>query len=64
MPFNECAVDLVGPWVVQVQGKPYEFFALTAIDTVTNLVELVRIGSGAASIPEEVSGTIHDTGAN
>ena len=43
MPFNECAVDLVGPWVVQVQGKPYEFFAFTAIDTVTNLVELVRI---------------------
>ena len=43
MPFNECAVDLVGPWVVQVNGKPYEFFALTAIDTVTNLVELVRI---------------------
>ena len=35
MPFNECAVDLIGPWIVQVRGKPYEFFALTAIDTVT-----------------------------
>ena len=43
MPFNECAVDLIGPWVIQVQGKPLEFNALTAIDTVTNLVELVRI---------------------
>ena len=43
MPFNECAVDLIGPWVVQVNGKPYEFNALTAIDTVSNLVELVRI---------------------
>ena len=43
MPFNECAVDLIGPWIVQVHGKPYEFNALTAIDTVTNLVELVRI---------------------
>jgi len=36
-------VDLIGPWVVQVRGNPYEFSALTAIDTVTNLVELVRI---------------------
>ena len=26
-----------------MRGNPYEFNALTAIDTVTNLVELVRI---------------------
>ena len=43
MPFNEVAVDLIGPWIIQVNGKPYEFNALTAIDTVTNLVELGRI---------------------
>ena len=43
MPFSECAVDLIGPWIIQVQGKPYEFNALTAIDTVSNLVELERI---------------------
>ncbi len=43
MPFKECAVDLIGPWIVQVHGKPLEFNALTAIDTITNLVELVRI---------------------
>ena len=43
MLFNECAVDLIGPWIVQVRGKPYEFFALTAINTVTNLVEIVRL---------------------
>ena len=42
IPFEECAVDLIGPWIVQVRGNPYEFSALTAIDTV-NLVELVRI---------------------
>ena len=36
-------MDLIGPWKVQVRGKPYEFNALTAIDIVTNLVELVRI---------------------
>ena len=34
---------IIGPWTVQVCGNPYEFEALTVIDTVTNLVELVRI---------------------
>jgi hypothetical protein len=43
MPFEECAVNLVGPWTIQVRDKPYEFNALTMIDTVSNLVELVRI---------------------
>jgi hypothetical protein len=37
-------VDLIGrPWIIQVCNKPYEFNALTVIDTVSNLVELVRI---------------------
>jgi hypothetical protein len=36
-------VDLIRPWTVQVHGKPYKFEALTVIDTVTNLVKLVRI---------------------
>jgi hypothetical protein len=43
IPFEECTVDLIGPWTVQVCGRPYKFEALTIIDTVTNLVELVRI---------------------
>ncbi len=43
MPFKECAVDLIGPWTIQVQDTLYEFNALTMIDTVSNLVELVRI---------------------
>ncbi len=43
MPFKECTVNLIGPWIVQVHVKPLEFNVLTAIDTVTNLVELVRI---------------------
>ena len=42
MPFKECAVDLIGPWTIQVRDK-YELNALTMIDTVSNLVELVRI---------------------
>jgi hypothetical protein len=43
IPFEECTVDLIGPWTVQVHGRPYKFEALTVIDTVTNLVKLVRI---------------------
>jgi hypothetical protein len=41
--FEEYAKDLIGPWTVQVCGRPYQFEAITVIDTVTNLVELVRI---------------------
>jgi hypothetical protein len=43
IPFKECAGDLIGPWTVQVRGRSYKFEPLTLIDTVTNLVELVRI---------------------
>ncbi len=43
VPFKECADDLIGPWTIQVHNRPYKFNALTVIDTVSNLVELVRI---------------------
>jgi hypothetical protein len=36
MPLHEVTVDLIDSWVTQVM-------ALTAIDTVTNLVELGQI---------------------
>ena len=42
-PFQECAVDLIGPWPVKIHGKEHTFLALTIIDPVTNLTELVRI---------------------
>ncbi len=41
-PICRMCVDLIGQWIVQVRKNPYEFSALTAIDTVTNLVELIR----------------------
>jgi hypothetical protein len=41
--WEEVAIDLIGPWVVQVNGKPCKFNTLTCIDTASNLVELVRI---------------------
>jgi hypothetical protein len=43
VPLNECGVDLIGPWTIQVCNKSYKFNTLTVIDTVFNLVELVRI---------------------
>jgi hypothetical protein len=36
-------MNLIGPWIIQVRGNLYEFEALTVIDTVTNLVKLIRI---------------------
>ena len=40
-PWTEVAVDLIGPWKLQVHGKPVEFNALTCIDTASDLVELI-----------------------
>lgn len=43
MPWDAVAVDLIGPWTITVNGRDIEFNALTCIDPVTNLTELVRI---------------------
>ena len=43
-------MDLIGPWVVQVRGNPYGFDVLTVIDTVTNLVELIRVDKKTSDI--------------
>ena len=41
-PFEKFVVDLIGPWSVKVNGRLVEYKALTIIDTVTNLVDLIR----------------------
>ena len=46
-PWYEVAVDSIGPWYIEVggtrsQANTYEFRALTCIDTVSNLAELIR----------------------
>ncbi len=43
MPFEECTVDFIQLWIIQVNSKPYKFNALTIIDTISYLVELVII---------------------
>ena len=49
VPWEEVAIDLIGPWKVKVNGKLVEFNALTCIDTASNLVELIRIDNKTAS---------------
>jgi len=45
-PWNEVAVDLIGPWKIPMpNGNELRFSALTCIDPVTNLTELKRINN-------------------
>jgi hypothetical protein len=47
-PWYETVVDMIGPWEIKVNGEVYKFCALTIIDTVTNLTELIRMLSTKA----------------
>ncbi len=47
-PWEEVAIDLIGPWKVKVNGRQTEFNALTCIDTASNLVKLIRIDNKTA----------------
>ncbi|KAL7562592.1 hypothetical protein ACA910_015462 [Epithemia clementina (nom. ined.)] len=47
-PWADIAVDLIGPWKVSVHNQELTFQALTLIDTVTNLCELIRINDKTA----------------
>jgi transposase InsO family protein len=49
MPWQDVAVDLIGPWTVNIGDKELKFSALTIIDMVTNLVEVVRIDNKSAA---------------
>jgi len=47
-PWQEVAVDLIGPWEMEMHGYTLSFRALTIIDTVTNFCEVVQITSKKA----------------
>jgi hypothetical protein len=49
LPWSEIAVDTIGPWTLQVRDQIVEFKALTMIDTVSNLVELVRLDNASSA---------------
>ena len=42
-PWHTVAVYLIGPWKTGVNRQTLEFKALTIMDTVTNLLEIVQI---------------------
>ena len=59
VPWDEVTVDLIGLWTVKVRGKTtQEVFALTRIDTASNLVELVQIENKTL---ENVARRFHNT---
>ena len=45
---EEIHIDITGPWKVKVSGREIEVLALTCIEPVTNLVELIRINNKTA----------------
>jgi len=49
IPFEECAVDLIGPWIIQVCKKPYEFNALNIETCGTKLCTSLVINKSLAS---------------
>jgi transposase InsO family protein len=49
LPWEEVALDLIGPWTVKVADESYEFYALTCIDTVTNFPNDIRLCDKTAS---------------
>ena len=49
MPWDAVAVDLIGPWTIKIDEQDIEFSALTCIDPVTNLVEMIRLERKTAS---------------
>jgi transposase InsO family protein len=49
LPWEEVALDLIGPWTVQLPNESYDFYALTCIDTVTNFPDAIRLRDKTAS---------------
>jgi hypothetical protein len=45
LPWSEIAVDMIGPWTLEVSNRTEKFSALTIIKLVTNLVEIVRVNN-------------------
>ena len=48
-PWNEVAIDLIGPWEIRFGRQSLEVNTLTCIDPVTNLVEIVRVQNKTAA---------------
>ncbi len=47
-PWEEVAINLIGPWKVKVNGRQFEFQALTCIDMASNLFKLIHVDNKTA----------------
>jgi hypothetical protein len=47
-PWEEVAINLIGPWKVKVNGQQVEFNALTCVDTASNFVKLIHVDNKTA----------------
>ena len=47
--WDEVAVNLIGPWKINVQDQEFTFSALTCIDPVSNLVKIARINNKSSN---------------
>jgi hypothetical protein len=47
-PWEEVAINSIGPWKVKVNGRQVDFYAFTCIDTASNLVKLIHIDNKTA----------------
>jgi hypothetical protein len=43
--WEEVTINLIGPWVVNINDRQLEFNALTCLDTASNLIKLIRIAN-------------------
>lgn len=42
-PWGKVEVNMIGPWKIKIKNQSFTFNALTCINPVTNLIELIRI---------------------
>jgi hypothetical protein len=45
IPFKECDLDSIGPWIVQVHGRPYQFETFDVLIQDTKSKTQVKIPS-------------------
>ena len=52
-PWDEVCVDIIGPWKVNVDNREYKFRALTCIDSVICLPEIVPVHNATSKTVAE-----------
>ena len=53
-PWDEICVDITGPWKISINNSEYQFHALTCIDQVICLPEVIPVNSASSKTVVEV----------